>query len=198
MLKRLLVITLFVVLIFIQCGDDDYEIDYDEDLVTFKNIENVIVFENNTKYLIVLDNIKVNEKEVKNFIAYKTSNYVKFRDEVVVNYNEKLNQIIHLKCILLPGKKKEIPYTLKTEDEVEIEFYPINYNFLSDNIYFIDKTITEKEIRYKLYPKGDLKKLNLNELSKDENRTELDGIMIFVKEYECLEDTFEEMDFEVE
>lgn len=196
--KIILVLLLLIPFLFLQCGDDDYEVDYDDEKVQFKAEGDKIIFKNNLDVPVVLDNIKVNDKEVKSYIKYKTCDYVKYRDEVVINYNDKSNQVIHLTSIVLPGKRQEFDYKLKKEDEVELEFYPVTYMFLSDNVYFLNKKITENEVQYRLYLNEDIKKLNINKLKDKNNINKINGIMIFVKEYEILEDTFEELDFEVQ
>ncbi len=200
MFKKKLLLMLIIPLLWMSCGDDDYDFDYDDEKVKFYHQGNTIIFENNLDVAVVIDNIKVDDKEVKSYIKYKTSGYTKCRNEVVVNYKDKSNQIIKLTSIVLPGKKKEVEYNLKIDNEVLLEFYPVNFNFVSDNIYFLDSNISEDEKRYRLYLKEDIKRLDIYGIDKKKKDeiNEIDGIMIFVKEYESLEDTFEELDFDVE
>ncbi len=199
MVKKTFFVFLLILFFLPGCGDEDYDVNYDEDKVKFYYENKKIIFENNLEIPVVMDHIRVNDREVENFIKYKVCEYIKYKDEVVVNYNDKLNQIIYLTSIVLPGKKKEMDFILNKDDEVELEFYTVNYNFLSDNIYFINKKISDNEKRYKLYQKDDIINLNIEGLKKKKEELNiLEGIMIFVKEYEALEDYLEEIDFEIE
>ena len=198
MLKKTFFAFLLILFFLPGCGDDDYKVEYDENKVKFYYENKKIIFENNLEIPVVMDHIRVNDREVENFIKYKVCEYIKYKDIVVVNYKDKLNQIIYLTSIVLPGKKKEIDFILKKDDEVELEFYVVNYNFLSDNVYFINKKIYDNEKKYKLYRKDDIINLNIENLEKKEEINILYGIMIFVKEYEALEDYLEEIDFEIE
>ncbi len=198
MLKKTFFAFLLILFFLPGCGDDDYKVEYDENKVKFYYENKKIIFENNLEIPVVMDHIRVNDREVENFIKYKVCEYIKYKDIVVVNYKDKLNQIIYLTSIVLPGKKKEIDFILKKDDEVELEFYVVNYNFLSDNVYFINKKISDNEKKYKLYRKDDIINLNIENLEKKEEINILYGIMIFVKEYEALEDYLEEIDFEIE
>ncbi|MBU1077293.1 MAG: hypothetical protein KKH98_08370 [Spirochaetes bacterium] len=198
MLRKTLTIILLSAFFFIHCGDDDYEVDYDKEKVFFGYKNGVIVFENNLNVPVILDNIKVNDKEIMSFIKYETCDYVKYRDEVVIDYKDKANQVIHLEHILLPGKKIEFSRQLKKKDEAVLEIYPVSYAFLSDNVYFNQSTKDKDKERYKLYGNEEIKKLDINGFKDKKDVDTIQGIMIFVKEYEQLEDTFEELEFEVD
>ncbi len=203
MLKKIFSIFLLIIVLLVNCGDEEYEVDYDEEKINFYYKDKKIILKNNLTIPVILAHRRINndemeDKEIENFIKYKVCEYIKYKDEVVVNYEDKLNQIIYLTSIVLPGKSKEIEFICKKDDEVLIEFYPVNYIFLSDNVYFINKNISEKEKRYKLYTDKDIENLNISELGKKEDLKTIDGIMIFVKEYALLDDFHEEIEFEIE
>ncbi|MDD5067297.1 MAG: hypothetical protein PHF84_09650 [bacterium] len=199
MIKRLFPIFILCFLFFLSCEDKEYKVDYDKKKVEVKYRDGIISFKNNLDVPVVLDNVKINENETANFIKYKVCDYVKYRGEVVVNYSDKVNQIISLTSILLPGKTKEIKQEVRKGEEIVFEFSPVNYIFLSDNVYFLDRAISSNEVKYKQYPEGEVKKLKLSFIKTNERDklTEIDGIMIYVKEYEALSDHLEykEMEF---
>src|SRR5208283_205656 len=95
---------------FLNCQDEDYKVKYDSDKINLIYTDGIITFQNNLDVPVILDNIQVNKKEIQNFIHYKTSDYTKFKDEIVLTEKEKLNQIIILNSILLPNHTKEIKF----------------------------------------------------------------------------------------
>ncbi len=194
-MKKLFYLFILVIALLANCGEDEYEVDFDDEKLLFQYQDGKIIFENTTKYPVVLDHIRINDREVTNFIKYDVCEYIKYKDEVVVNYNDDLNQIIYLTSIILPGNKVVIEHTLKKDDYVELELYPVNYNFLSDNVYFINENISDAEKRYKLYSNSDIEELNITYHEEKENINKLSGIMIFVSEYAALADFLEEVEF---
>lgn len=194
-MKKLFYLFILIIILLANCGEDEYDVDFDDEKLLFEYHDGKIIFENNTKYPIVLDHMRINDREVTNFIKYNVCEYIKYKDEVVVNYNDDLNQIIYLTSIIIPGNKVIIEYTLKKDDYVELELYPVNYNFLSDNVYFINENISDHEKRYKLYSNTDIEELNISYFEEKENINKIDGIMIFVSEYAALADFLEEVEF---
>jgi len=198
MRKYTLLIFLFLLFFFASCVDEDYETDFDDNDVKLEYKDNKIVFENNSPYPIILDYLKINGKEVKNFIEYKVCDYYRTKNDVEINYSKDVNQIIYLSTILLPGKKFKINKTLKKKVRVTLLFYPVNYNFLSDNVFFLSKEISQTSKIYSLYQVDEVKNTVFITDENKESLTTIDGIMIYVKEYDILDDFLEEVNLELE
>jgi len=192
-----LIIILFA---FFACEPDEYEVDFDESQIQCSIVSNNLIIKNNSPYPVVFDEIIKNDKSIVSFIKYRNCSYVKYRDEIFLNIKDSDNQYILLGSILLPHKRKSIPVTARKGDEFEILIYPVNYNFVADNIYFKSEESSEMESRYKLFSRDEIKNLRIPFI-KDEERdkiNEIQGIMIYVSEYEDLTDFLEEIEFEYE
>lgn len=192
-----LIIILFV---FFACESDEYEVDFEESQIQCSIVSNNLIIKNKSPYPIVFDEIIKNGESINSFIKYKNCSYVKYRDEIFLNTKDSDNQYILLESILLPSKSKSISITARKGDEFEILVYPVNYNFIADNIYFKSEESSEMESRYKLFSPAEIKDLRVPFI-KDEDRdkiSEIQGIMIYVSEYKELTDFLEEIEFEYE
>jgi len=173
-------------------------VEFDEKQIECQISGNKLTIKNNSPYPVVFDEILQNDKSIISFIKYKNCSYIKYQDEVVLNIKDTENQYILLETILLPQRQKEIIVSAKEGDEFEILLYPVNYNFLSDNVYFKLEDYTDMESRYKLYSAADIKNLNFPfiDVTNKDKINEISGIMIYVSEYEDLTDFLEEIEFE--
>lgn len=191
---------LFLVLCacFGSCKDDEYAVDYDKKKIELAYVDGRLVFRNNLDVPVVLDNFQKNRKEAASFIRYRVCDYVKYKQEVVVDYREKVNQIISLESILMPKKEKVLAEKLVRGDRIRVEFYPVQPLFLADNVYFFEKQIKPDELKYRLYPETNVKALNMAFTGTNRSgMSEISGIMIYVKEYEQLSDNLEKKEFEL-
>ena len=119
-MKKLFYLFILVIALLAHCGEDEYEVDFDDEKLLFEYHDGKIIFENNTEYPVVLDHMRINDREITNFIKYNVCEYIKYKDEVVVNYNDDLDQIIYLTSIIMPGNKVVIEHTLKKDEYVEL------------------------------------------------------------------------------
>lgn len=190
---------IFLLFIF-ACEEDEYAVDFDEQQIQYSIKEDKIVIKNNSPYPIVLDDVMQNEKIVANYIKYKNCNYMKYQEEVMLDLTGQDNQYILIESVVLPKKEKVISINAKKGDRFEVSLYPVNYNFLSDNIYFKSEELSDKESRYKLFSSNEVKDLTIPFVKKKDPETvnEINGIMIYVSEYEDMIDFLEEIEFEYE
>ena len=192
------IVLILILFILFACEQDEYEVEFDEKQIECQISGNKLTIKNNSPYPVVFDEILQNDKSIISFIKYKNCSYIKYQDEVVLNIKDTENQYILLETILLPQRQKEIIVSAKEGDEFEILLYPVNYNFLSDNVYFKLEDYTDMESRYKLYSAADIKNLNFPfiDVTNKDKINEISGIMIYVSEYEDLTDFLEEIEFE--
>ncbi len=187
-MKKFLILTIILISISsLLIAKKAYDVDYDDDnvIITVKN--GSIIIKNNLKYPIVIDNIKRNDGIVKNYLKIANCNYIKYQNEVNVDYTGKDMQIFLLNLIIKPKEEKKIQIKMKKDDEIRVEYYVVNYKFISDNIYLQEKNISDTEKKYKLFPIEYIKKQN-----------KLTGIMVYVTEYKMLIDNYEHPEITVE
>lgn len=192
MKKFLLAILIFLFLL--NCKNKEYETDFDDEQIEISFTTNKIIIKNNSNYPIILQEILKNKRTILEFIEFKNCSFVKYQNEVLVNFNDSNNQIIMLNSIILPQKDKSINIPVEKNAKYRLEFYPVTYNFISDNIYFNFDRYSENELRYKNFSVDEIKNLNIPFMTNKETN-EISGIMVYVSEYKNLTDFLEKIDF---
>ncbi len=185
-LTSFLFFTVLLLHISLLAASNIYDVDYDDDNVIISVKGNTLTINNKLPYPIVIDNIKKNGKIIKNYLTVKNCNYIKYQNEVDVDYSGKDMQIFTLNLIIKPGKTKKISLKCKKGDELRVEYYVVNYEFMADNIYLKYKDISGTEKQYKLFPADYIKK-----------QKSLTGIMIYVAEYNMMIDNYEHPEIDV-
>lgn len=199
-MKKIFIISIFILFLFIGCKDDEYEVSFKENDLKVSVKDSNLVVKNDSDYPIIFDEITKGDKSIASFIEYKDGSYVKYQDEVILNIKDSNNQYIMINLILLPKKERLIPLKIEKQDELEIIAYPVNFQFIADNIYFKANDYSDMEARYKLYSKDEIKSFKLPFLDKKklEEINEINGIMIYVSEYDSLDDYVQKISFKYE
>jgi len=195
-MKKILIIIFTIVLIFFNCKEKEYKVDFDEDEIEIKIQNNILYIKNNSNYPVLLNEILLNKKSFKSFIDFKKCNFIKSHNEVILNLNDSNNQIIYLNSILLPNRDKGIilENNIEKGDKFRVILYPLNYKFISDNIYFEFKKYSDNDIGFKNFKPEELKNLDLPFIT-NKNTNEIGGIMIYTSEFNKLEDFVEVIDY---
>jgi len=135
-MKKIFIISIFILFLFIGCKDDEYEVSFNENDLKVSVKDSNLLVKNDSDYPIIFDEITKGDKSIASFIEYKDGSYVKYQDEVILNIKDSNNQYIMINLILLPKKERLIPLKIEKQDELEIIAYPVNFQFIADNIYF--------------------------------------------------------------